>query len=286
MATLNPFRALKFRCILIGLIGAGFLFGLGLSLLETLGWLPFKAEDPVVQPILYLLLSLSLGPIVWWIGHRHRLQYRALIGTRPKQFSWTAAVVLTVALLIFSLGAFQLSFYGLSFVAPTLVEETLQQPPTLMTAETSLPGFYRSLMLLNVVVVAPVAEEFIFRALLLHRWGTKWGTPAAVVLSSVLFGVLHTNLVGLFVFGLVMALLYLKTRSLWAPIFCHMLNNVLAIALELLAAPGAETTLAEFRQSSWVGLILMAASAPWLLRFMLQNWSKTQEALPYFVNAK
>ncbi|WP_346292959.1 type II CAAX endopeptidase family protein [Sphaerothrix gracilis] len=286
MAMPNPFEALKFRWVLLGLIGASVALGLGLSLLEMMGWLPIAATDPLLQALTYLLLSLGLWPLIGWLGRKTKLRYRHLFGPRPQRFSWVMATVLTVALLMFSLGAFQVSFYGLSFLAPELVEETLQQPPTLFTSETAVPWLYSSLMMLNVVMVAPIAEEFIFRGVLLHRWGTKWNTPAAVVVSSLLFGILHTNVVGLFVFGLVMALLYLRTRSLWAPIFCHMLNNILAIALELLAAPSAEMTLSEFRENSWVGLILMAASAPWLLRFILQNWSKTWEALPYFVNAK
>ncbi|NJN02270.1 MAG: CPBP family intramembrane metalloprotease [Leptolyngbyaceae cyanobacterium RM1_1_2] len=277
----NPFEALKFRWVLLGLLGAGLGWGILLSLIETAGWWPLVITGPLMQPVLYLLMTLSLWPIVLWLGRNQRIRYRRLIGFRPKYFSWATGMALAIALVIFSLGSSQLLFYGLSFVAPIITEGFRQAPP-LLTAETRLPWLYNGLMLLYLVAVAPVTEEFVFRGILLHRWGTKWGVPAAVILSSVLFGLLHVNPVGLFVFGLVMALLYLKTRSLWVPIFCHMINNALAIALELLPF-GPESSLVTF-QDGWLGLILIGISAPWLLRFVLQNWSKTHEALPYFVN--
>jgi membrane protease YdiL (CAAX protease family) len=122
---------------------------------------------------------------------------------------------------------------------------------------------------------------------LLHRWGLKWGIRPAIVLTSILFGLLHSNLIGLFAFGVVMSLLYLTTRSLLVPIVAHGINNALSSALDILWAPPttqAANTLAEFRASWWLGVICLLLSAPWVLRYVIYNWPDRQTQLPYFAN--
>lgn len=85
-----------------------------------------------------------------------------------------------------------------------------------------------------VTVVAPIGEEvffrgFFFRALM--NWRGVW--PAAL-LTGIVFGGIHAGgspagfLVPLGIFGVVLCLLYVKTRSLYPPIVLHAINNSIA----------------------------------------------------------
>jgi hypothetical protein len=199
-------------------------------------------------------------------------------------------LLLVVGVFLFSLGAFQVSYLLLSLIAPDTVTAALEQNLMLAAEDAASPTLYRQLLLLSAIIVAPITEEFLFRGILLHRWGTRWGLSAGVILTSILFGVLHSNLVGLFVFGVVMSLLYLQSRCLWVPILAHGLNNAIASGLEFLttqmAADVTVNTLAEFRSSWWLGLLCLMISAPGVGRYILNNWPRPSTAMPYLVNQR
>lgn len=284
----NPFAVIKARSVLGGFFAISIGLGTGLVVLGSLGILPFQVGDPIVAPLLYILVFVGLCLLVLAQGRSPALQLRDLLGPWPPSVAWLQVVWLVVGVFGFSLGAFQISYLGLSWIAPQRVEAALQQSLLLSADQTTIPTLYNVLLIVSVVVVAPVVEEFIFRGILLHRWGVKWGVRTAIVITSCLFGLLHSNLLGLFVFGVVMALLYLTTRSLLVPTVAHALNNALAMGLEYAttqnAPPGAIHTLAEFRSSWWLGVVCLGVSAPWLGRYIASHWPRSTTPLPYFVN--
>jgi hypothetical protein len=112
---------------------------------------------------------------------------------------------------------------------------------------------------LLVVVIAPVLEEILFRGFLLNRWAFKWGTTRAILATSLAFGILHADVLGHTVFGLVMCLLYVRSGTLRLPIMAHMLNNGLAtvVALSELSQHQKTYSLAEFRSNWWIGAVCM-----------------------------
>lgn len=93
--------------------------------------------------------------------------------------------------------------------------------------------------LLTMGVVAPLAEELIFRSLL-YGWLRKhMGFAAAAVGSSLLFAVYHMNPVqGLYAFflGLLLASVYEKTGGFPASVWFHACANVTSIFFTALSA--------------------------------------------------
>jgi membrane protease YdiL (CAAX protease family) len=289
MATLkNPFLTLKARLVVLVFFAISIGLALVFGVLGTLGLLPLQLNDPIVAPLLYSLIFGGLCLLVMMVARRPPIHLGDLVGRWPPHLTGGSLMVVVVSVFLFSLGAFQLSYLALALVAPTLVESTLQQSLLLASDATAYPHFYTGLMMFTVLVVAPVTEEFIFRGILLHRWGIKWGVRPAILLTSVLFGVLHSNLVGLFVFGLVMALLYLSSRSLLVPIVAHSMNNAIASGIEFFTLRASRAmptdTLADFQASWWLGVICLTVSAPWLWRYLQQHWPQAQTQLPYFAN--
>lgn len=92
------------------------------------------------------------------------------------------------------------------------------------------------------VVIAPIAEEFAFRAglkyLLIDKG--KWYKTSYIFTSSIIFGLMHWTpgaptallhvLLTTFI-GVVYSIVYLKTKNIYIPIVSHMLYNGLVVTL-------------------------------------------------------
>jgi membrane protease YdiL (CAAX protease family) len=109
------------------------------------------------------------------------------------------------------------------------------------------------LHLLAGAVVAPVAEEVLFRGFALTAWTRTVGPRAAIVRSSILFVLAHVLFVGGDTFGqaaglafvggvvrvpiaFVLGWLFVRTGSIWGPIGLHAAFNGILIVLGELAA--------------------------------------------------
>lgn len=87
-------------------------------------------------------------------------------------------------------------------------------------------------------VAVPLAEELMFRGLF-YRWlRGRWQVAPSAALSALLFGLVHGQLevsIGAFVVGIVLALAYERSGSLWPPIIIHAVQNSVSIVLMFLA---------------------------------------------------
>jgi len=90
---------------------------------------------------------------------------------------------------------------------------------------------------LLIIVAAPVSEELFFRGFMfagLRRSLPLW--PAAVI-SAAIWGALHLGggnvgvAIQLAIFGVILAWLYERSGTLWAPILAHATNNTIAFVL-------------------------------------------------------
>ncbi|WP_018969130.1 CPBP family intramembrane glutamic endopeptidase [Rubritalea marina] len=86
----------------------------------------------------------------------------------------------------------------------------------------------RLVLILGACVIAPLAEEIIFRGYL-YPVLKRFTEPAiAAILTGVLFGAIHGQIwavIPLSIFGILLAVLYEKSGSIWACILCHALFN-------------------------------------------------------------
>jgi len=87
------------------------------------------------------------------------------------------------------------------------------------------------LIFVLICVLVPIGEELFFRGFV---YGTlrRWGIPLAATLSALFFGAVHQQLVHflpIFVLGVILALLYERTRSLLPVMLVHGVNNAVAI---------------------------------------------------------
>jgi membrane protease YdiL (CAAX protease family) len=88
----------------------------------------------------------------------------------------------------------------------------------------------------GIVVLAPIAEELFYRAVMLRILRRYLPQQAALVLSAVIFGAVHLNLglvVPLTLAGYVLGYVYLELESLIPAIVGHALFNAVAVFVAL-----------------------------------------------------
>lgn len=140
-----------------------------------------------------------------------------------------------------------------------------------------------------VAVFAPFVEEIIFRGIMVERFGSKYGYKVAVLLSSFLFGVLHMDIIGALIFGVVLSVLYLRTRSLLLPFMIHAANNgavVLLIFFDDSINLEDWDTIEPFMENTWTGVLLFAVSFGWLAWFLKNNWRIVHESEAFPLKTK
>lgn len=92
------------------------------------------------------------------------------------------------------------------------------------------------------LVVAPVAEEIIYRGYILQALLARLRAPVAAALSALIFASIHIGIglgLALYIFlgALILAYLYVRFRNIYACILMHLLNNVVAYIVIPLVVP-------------------------------------------------
>lgn len=86
--------------------------------------------------------------------------------------------------------------------------------------------------LLGSCLIIPIAEELLYRGVVYKRLRLLFGAAPAVIVSAVIFGAMHVNLVQFLyagILGLLLAYLLQSTHRIYAPILAHMAANVAAV---------------------------------------------------------
>ena len=95
--------------------------------------------------------------------------------------------------------------------------------------------------LLQICVLAPIIEEILMRGYLLGGLSSGYGNIVALLVSSLLFALLHFNMVqtfSTFISGIVLGLLYLKTDSIFCCILAHAGYNFISYITMILPLIG------------------------------------------------
>lgn len=162
-----------------------------------------------------LVLALTIG-----LPRREVLALR-----RPE--SWGRALGL-------ALGALVLIFIGAA-LALSLTDAGDEQNLTPEGWDSSRAGAY-ALSFVAVVFVAPITEELLYRGLGISLLLARAGAPMAVGVTALLFGLGHGLLLSLaaFVwFGIVIAVLRLRTDSIYPAFVVHCTFNALGMVAPL-----------------------------------------------------
>lgn len=131
--------------------------------------------------------------------------------------------------------------FGLIYTSSGLMEQialwtnsTDKQNAVLILQDNVKPLSIRLFIAANAIIVAPLVEETIFRGYLYPILKKFTGFIPALIFTSLFFGLIHVHLPALLplsIFGLLLVILYEKTKTLWAPIIAHCTFNLLTVAV-------------------------------------------------------
>ena len=127
--------------------------------------------------------------------------------------------------------------------------------------------------LIATIFISPISEELIFRGVFLNRLQLAVPVVFAVLISSLLFAALHSfgSIFSAFIFGVCIAILYLKTDNIFVPIFAHFLNNLFA---EIIVVMDSNKILFTNNSVVLVMSILAIVSFVIILIFIIGNLKK------------
>lgn len=189
-----------------------------------------EVMNSYMENALYLLLAASVIciPVFALLFRADRKKEQSTKERETSITAWLLLAVIAVALCV-SLNAL-IGFSGIEKFS-----KGYQQ-----AAETLYSGGI-FLELITVGILGPVCEELIFRGLMFQRLCGYMKPMIAVLISALLFGMYHGNIVqGIYAFilGAVMALCYLRFQTLWAPILIHVVANITSVCITEIAVIG------------------------------------------------
>ena len=89
-----------------------------------------------------------------------------------------------------------------------------------------------AVFLISLTVLPSILEELLFRGVIMQSL-RRFGDGFALIVSSILFGIIHLNLaqaIPAFLSGLLIGYFVLRTGSIWTGIIIHFVNNSIAAA--------------------------------------------------------
>ena len=124
--------------------------------------------------------------------------------------------------------------YGIVFLfaANIVIEPISILFPESMLEYMKILGNLDIYSIMTIVILAPLFEEVVFRGIILNDIKRRHNCLVAVIVSSVVFGLIHLNIVqsiSATLIGVILAYVFLATKSIWAVIFLHFLHNASSV---------------------------------------------------------
>jgi membrane protease YdiL (CAAX protease family) len=227
----RPWRGLDMAHVLIGLFGLhALVFGVVQAGYRWGGWLEW---DEATLGILTHSLALHWGTllVVGLLAARHSISWRAGFGAR--RGAGLAAAGRGVVAYVAMIPLFLASSVAVHVWLQWTGHEPAPQDVVLLFAQLE-GGFMFYYFIFLAVVLAPLAEEVLFRGILLPALGRRLGLGPAILISSALFALIHFHvpaLAPLLVLSVALSLAYIYTRSLVAPVVMHVLFNAVSLTV-------------------------------------------------------
>ena len=190
---------------------------------------------------LSLALVTAIAPIVGTTAALIFTKMRGIPVTKRDIFGGeklSAGVIIPMALM--GIGAQGVNGVISMLIAQTGINLDITQKYIFSVLDVPVPAV---IMFLYVVIVGPVMEELVFRGILLKALSFT-GTTAAMIISSIFFGLMHGNIpqaVFAFFVGLILAKAAQKTGSLKTSIIIHIILNANSMITAIIGKALGET---------------------------------------------
>jgi membrane protease YdiL (CAAX protease family) len=207
----------------------------GLIIIGILQKAGFAAFQPLTGAGAVLLDTLAFQGVTWVLIfiflRMHDVDWRDAFGLHRKELRYVWFPTIPVAI-FFVLVAWLLQYVSICALTKAGWSPGTENAVTVLTHAKA--WWLRVYLGVFTVVIAPVAEEFIFRGML-YPFIKQLGWPRLAWFGvSFLFALIHWDAAGfvpLFLLALMLTWLYERTDSLLAPITAHALFNAVNLVL-------------------------------------------------------
>ena len=188
-----------------------------------------------------------------------------------------------------------IAYLGFSSLTNTFIDFLNLVGYTSSSAGIVVDSWWKYLVYIVTMAAVPAfCEELLFRGLI-YQGLRKWSKVGAIFISAALFMLMHGSpdqTVHQFILGIVLALVFNATGSIWCPMLLHFLNNFIALTLSFVYSQVSQSTTSEavveveaVSYSPWVLLlfefltaIAVAAIAGLLIWLLVKSMGKQQKA--------
>ena len=219
------------QLIVIALIKVLELTGVSLELINQ------TTLNTLFSILIYAITLLLVIGLPWWV-HRYKTSKQELGITRLP--SWTDIWLAPTGLIIYFL------------LSAVLILAATHLLPWFNVEQVQDTGFDKLnlrfeyiLAFVSLVIIAPLAEETLFRGYLYGKLRKTVPIWAAILVTSILFGAIHgawNVAIDTFALSVVLCILREMTGNIWASVLLHMMKNGIAFYL-LFINPMILTTL-------------------------------------------
>jgi len=210
------------NAILLCLLLAGIQIGAGLIFGIIIGFLGI-GTDSLIYGIGIIFINLLSFGLVIFLGYKktHKNFNEVFKFNNVSLNHWVSIVV------------FMLGFIIISSEIDNVLHFFLPMPSFLQDMfETIIVNKYIIVSILFVGIIPAFVEEMLFRGLILDGFRGNYSLRKAVILSSLLFGIIHFNpwqFVTAFIIGIISAWICIKTESIILCIYIHLFNNMVSV---------------------------------------------------------
>lgn len=217
-------------------------------------WLAPRIPALNSLPGMLFLSFLAIIALILWV-HRRQLTHTGwFTKVDRKSLKHTLRLSLASVLLV----TFLLQYVFPQWTMPEDFQETF----------TEIARFSPWVTFAVIGFLGPLTEELLFRGAILQILRKKIGPKTAVLISSILFALIHWNLYQAsytVVLGLLLGIIALKSGSLWLPMIFHILYNTLSAVLG--SVPGTTLDLLFIKTyiAPFIGILLLADSLKYFI---------------------
>lgn len=209
----------------LGLIGVALLLQFGVAMIIVLAGFIAGLKIDRHPGVIAAANLIGIGLVVAWGVFRSGAPARAVLPLKPIR-PW---LFVPITLSVLGMGILLSEVDNLFRIILPVPDFVARLFGSLVGGEVSLWGSLAAL-----VIVAPLTEELFFRGLILRGFLRRYGVATAIVISSLLFALMHLNPWQFFSagsIGIVFAWWFVRTGSLVPGLFGHALNNALPLLL-------------------------------------------------------
>lgn len=231
-----------------------------------------SSDDPVLI-IFFSSVLFGVFPFIWFFYQfkRQNVEVSRVLQTKGLAREIPHMLGIVPLGILFSIAAYWLTNYILTFISPEYVTHSLSEEVPFPQKKSI---FF--LMIINASIIGPIAEEFIFRGLLLNRIAYKTNLIFGIILTNVLFGFFHADLLGSFVFGLIMSLLYLRSNNMLLPIICHILYNSIVSFMSIFFPNSLSlfevNTISDLHSNMMPNIVLLLLTSPFICLYIIKYY--------------